>query len=566
MSTAPLYFTGVSSYSNDFQSIISRQVQIARIPITQLQNRQSDNTQKIQLLEGLESAASALGKSIASLGSIGSSKGLVAGSSDPAITATNTGATQATSYRISNIQSLAAPASETSLTGYADSNSTRVSSNGSLQLILGSQTYAITLNSAQNNLVGLRDAINASGAAVTASILTSGTGSDPNYLVVSANNNGATTLQLNDVPTGASNPVALLTNAEPIAENGTGSFADTATTPFSATGSLQLVLGVNTYDITLGAGQNNLDGLVDAINHSGADVIASIADAGSGSDPYSLVVTANHIGPTTLQLNDAQADGSEVNLLSGVNNNATQGSDAVFDLNGIHIEKSSNTINDVIPGLVFTLNSKATHDVTLSLNSDTSTLSSALGDLTAKYNALVDLVDRQTGSTAGLLQGDISIHAVLDDMRQLTTYQSGGSKEMSLAALGITFDTAGKMSFDPGAVSGFSDSQLANAFSFLGSSTTGFGAIASQFTQLADPVRGMFQLEQNGLTTANANLTDQVGALNDRLSRMQMALTAQIQQADAAVAALQSQQQVLFASVQAVNLALYGRNYGSALS
>jgi flagellar capping protein FliD len=154
------------------------------------------------------------------------------------------------------------------------------------------------------------------------------------------------------------------------------------------------------------------------------------------------------------------------------------------------------------------------------------------------------------------------IHTVSDDLRQLTMYQ--GSGNMSLAGLGVTFDTTGKMSFDPVAVNAMSDSTFAGALSFLGSSTTGFGAIASKFTQLSDPVSGLIKTEQDGIDKTNSQVTDRITTLNARILVMQTGLTQRLAQADAAVAALQSQQQVLSASVQAIDLALFGKNFGVA--
>jgi flagellar hook-associated protein 2 len=451
MSTAPLTFTGVSTFSNDFQTILSRQVSIAQIPIQQLQNQQSDNTQKKQLLTGLNSAVDALATSIAALGTIGANKALAASSSDPlSISATNTGATQATTYTISNVTSIASASSEKSTTGYADTTTAPVSQNGNLSLVFGTgPAIPITLTAAQNNLVGLRDAINGKNAGVTASILTSGTGLTPNYLVVTANTVGANALQLNDV------------------------------------------------------------------------------DAGT-------------------------------NLLTSAN----QGSNAVFQLNGIPINKATNTINDVIPGLTFQLLQKPTADVTLSLNPDSSQLSNALTDLATKYNAVVTQMNAQMGPSAGLLSGDYILHAVTDDLRQLSTYQ--GSGNMSLAALGVSFDTSGNMSFDPTLLNAMSASQLSSAVSYLGSSTTGFGQIASSFTQLSDPISGLIKTEEDGIDNNNTSLTNRITDMNARIAVMQNAFTLRLEQADAAVAALQSQQQVLNASVQSVDLALYGKNFGTA--
>jgi flagellar capping protein FliD len=79
---------------------------------------------------------------------------------------------------------------------------------------------------------------------------------------------------------------------------------------------------------------------------------------------------------------------------------------------------------------------------------------------------------------------------------------------------------------------------------------------------LSDPISGLIKTEQSGIDTANQRLTNQIGDLNTRVSIMQAALTQQLQRADAAVSALQNQQQMLTSSIQAINLGLYGKNTG----
>ncbi len=571
MLTAPITFTGVSNYSSDFQSILARQVSIAQIPITALQNTESNDTSELSLLSGLSGAVATLGSTVASLGSIGGNQGLTASSSDTStVTVSNTGATQATSYTISNITSLASAATETSVNGYADSNTATVSSTGSLQLIVGSQAYALTLSSSTNNLNGLESAINASGAPVTATILTTGTGATPNYLSITADDQGATTLQLNDLPASGP-PVALLNGAQPLAETATSSYADTTTSTVSADGSLNLVVNGQTTAITLAAGQNNLTGLAAAINNSGAGITASISNSGSGSTPYSLVLTANNLGATSLELNDVPTTGSVTNLLSTTNNNANQGSGASFELNGITVNSPSNTVADVIPGLTFNLlqtttGSNAGETVTLSLASDTSSLSNALSSLATNYNAVLTLLDAQTGPNAGLLDGDNSVLSVSGVLQQLANYQASGTNGTSLSTLGITFSDNGQMSFDSTVLPGLSSSQLTSAFAYLGSATTGFGAIANQLTQITDPASGTIAKEETGLNNENTDLSNQITTLNSQLTTMQNNLTTQLEAADAACAELESQQTVLTSSIDSVDLVLYGQNYGTALA
>ena len=213
MSTAPLQFTGISTFSSDFQTILSRAVAIATIPVKQLQNQQSDDLSKKQLLIGLNSVVSALGNSLTSLGTLAASQALAATSSDTStVVATDTGATSPANYTVSNVTSIASAASETSLNGYADSTAATVSSTGVVNLVVGSVTKELDLTPAENNLQGLQNAINTSGLGVTASILTTGTGPKPNFLTLTATATGQAALQLIDDPKGAATNLITATN------------------------------------------------------------------------------------------------------------------------------------------------------------------------------------------------------------------------------------------------------------------------------------------------------------------------------------------------------------------
>src|SRR5579862_51192 len=115
MGTTPLTFTGVSSYSDDFQTILSHAAQVAQIPVTALQNKDSDVIQQKTLLSSLQSVVGDLSSSLAALGTTASSQALAATSSDStSVTVTNTGATSAGSYTIDSITSAASAASERS--------------------------------------------------------------------------------------------------------------------------------------------------------------------------------------------------------------------------------------------------------------------------------------------------------------------------------------------------------------------------------------------------------------------------------------------------------------------
>jgi flagellar hook-associated protein 2 len=203
VSISPLTFTGVSSFSEDFQAILSRATQIAGLPITALQNQQKDLLQQKLLVSNLSGSVESLAKSVAALGTLGEHKALSATSSNTAkVTATNISSSAPAVYTISAVTSVARAAAETSVSGYANASSVAVSATGTVKLTIGTKDYTIPL-AGKNNLTGLRDAINNLGAGVTASVLTTGTGNTPYYLSVTSNSTGATTLALRDDPAGA---------------------------------------------------------------------------------------------------------------------------------------------------------------------------------------------------------------------------------------------------------------------------------------------------------------------------------------------------------------------------
>ncbi|HZT30556.1 MAG TPA: flagellar filament capping protein FliD [Bryobacteraceae bacterium] len=210
-SLTPLTFTGVSQFSNDFQTILSRAVSIASLPVQSLQNQQADILQKKQLTTDLGVAFRSLTDSVTALANLGANGALSAVSSDPSkVSVISTTTATGSNYDISDITSIAKAAAECSLSGYTSPDATAVSSTGTLELIAGTQKYEIALGSNNNTLAGLRDAINQLGAGVTASILATGTGDQPYYLSVTADQTGATTLRLVDDPNGS--PKELLTS------------------------------------------------------------------------------------------------------------------------------------------------------------------------------------------------------------------------------------------------------------------------------------------------------------------------------------------------------------------
>ena len=111
MGISPLSFTGINEFSDDFQTILDRSVAIAGIPLEEMLTEQTDLLMKKQLLTDLRSVVAGLASAVSGLGSIGENRALGASSSDTGnVTVTLNGATQAGTYTISDITSIATAA------------------------------------------------------------------------------------------------------------------------------------------------------------------------------------------------------------------------------------------------------------------------------------------------------------------------------------------------------------------------------------------------------------------------------------------------------------------------
>jgi flagellar hook-associated protein 2 len=263
--------------------------------------------------------------------------------------------------------------------------------------------------------------------------------------------------------------------AKAAAETSVSGYANSTSTAVSATGTVKLTVGSKDYTIDL-TGKNNLTGLRDAINNLGAGVTASVLTTGTGNTPYYLSVTANSTGATTLALHDDPA-GANTNLLTANN----QGANTEFKLNGVAVSKKSTFINDVVPGVTFNIlgTTSDSETVSVTIASDKSKLSTALQSFVSNYNAVREQVNAQVGSGAGLLSGDFLIREVQNRLRRVASYEGGDGSITSLGALGVEFDREGVASFNSDVFGALTSDQVSDAFSFLGTTQTGFGERAS---------------------------------------------------------------------------------------
>jgi flagellar hook-associated protein 2 len=321
---------------------------------------------------------------------------------------------------------------------------------------------------------------------------------------------------------------------------------------------MQLAVGSNTYKITLASGQNNLNGLVSAINNLGAGVTASVLTTGGTSGDY-LSVTANSTGATTLTLIDDPTGTTPTDVLTDSN----QGSNTNFDLNGVAVSSSSATVNNVIPGLVlnFAGTTSASETVNVNVAVDSSQISSALQTLVSNYNTLTADENTEMGTGGGSLVGNNIVYQIRQAMSDIVDYEGDNSQGVgNLSALGIEINESGQMTFNQQTFDALTTSQISSGLQLLGNSTTGIGGLQQVFNQITDPADGTIAEQQSQWQTTATNLTTEISTKVAQIQANEQTLDQQLQAADASVADLATQQSTLTAEITSLDYTSYGYN------
>lgn len=207
-----------------------------------------------------------------------------------------------------------------------------------------------------------------------------------------------------------------------------------------------------------------LSDLVSAINSSGANpgVTASILDMGAsaGLTRYRLVLQGQDGGAAnTIAIDDGlttlDGTGGTVNFESGTFTQSQAAQDAQIRVDGYPpaswIERSSNTISDVIPGVSLNLLNTTASAIQLTISDDTSSMEEKVQSMVSNYNDVVAYIIEQTKYDAstgesGILLGNYAVGIVKSALNAIGTGNAPGFDDpadtyINLGQLGITTDS-----------------------------------------------------------------------------------------------------------------------------
>lgn len=191
---------------------------------------------------------------------------------------------------------------------------------------------------------------------------------------------------------------------------------------------------------TVNLANSTLQGVVDAVNASNAGVKASaVQNAATGN--YRLLLTA----ATTGTASDFTVTG--LTVAEGV---VKAGADAALQVGTLTVTSSSNTFQDVMPGVTFVAN-RVQAGVTVDVKTDTASLASKAGELVKAMNGALEEIDRLASYNAATKQGgallaDGAVARLRNSL--LAAVSTGAADGTSFAEVGITLTREGRVAFD----------------------------------------------------------------------------------------------------------------------
>jgi flagellar hook-associated protein 2 len=223
-------------------------------------------------------------------------------------------------------------------------------------------------------------------------------------------------------------------------------------------GTLTLTTAAGSVDIVIDSSNDSLDGLAKAINAAGRGVQASVVTDGNGAR---LVLKGQTGAASAFSLSVPSGTASGLQRfaygagVTGGMSRAQQAQDAIVNMDGVQVSRSSNSFSDLIEGVQIDLGRAAPGSiVSIGSQRPTSAIGQGVNDFVAAYNELAamlaDATKAGTGDEAGVLRTDVGVRDMRAKLSQLTSAKLtlSGEGPHTLAELGVRTNRDGTLSVD----------------------------------------------------------------------------------------------------------------------
>ena len=180
----------------------------------------------------------------------------------------------------------------------------------------------------------------------------------------------------------------------------------------------------------------------------------SIRDLQAGDSQLTLALTANNEGGGSLDL------GTLARTTTGTDARSAElqaGQNAIFNVNGITLSRSTNTVTDAVQGVTLNLlEAEVGQLVNVNVDKDdTSTLRGNIQSFVDEFNSVMDLIREQSAfdkdsQQGGPLTGDSTLISIQAELRSVVSSQIEGLAEgfNALVLIGVNFDRSGRLNID----------------------------------------------------------------------------------------------------------------------
>ena len=316
-------------------------------------------------------------------------------------------------------------------------------------------------------------------------------------------------------------------------------------------GTMTLSLGANSFQITVGATNNTLADIRNAINASSDNpgITASIINVDSGAQ---LVLTSDKVGAVNAiaiaVLDDDANDTDNLGLSKLATANLTTiqtAQDAIIKVDNQQVTRNSNTISDVIAGVTIKLQKAEPGTIeTLSVQIDKEEAKKKVEGFVSTYNALAGLMNTlssfnsETGQ-AGVMLGDATLRGVQNLVRNIISDPVKGLEFTTLAEIGVTTDESGLLQIDSGKLDNVLASDV-KSVARLFADDEGLANRLDDALQTYLSTDGVFSARTKGLKDRIDDVSEQRVKLDRRLAAVETRLRSQFTAMDMLLGQLQS--------------------------
>lgn len=283
----------------------------------------------------------------------------------------------------------------------------------------------------------------------------------------------------------------------------------------------------------------SLDQIRNDINALNAGVSANILKV--ADNDYRLVIISKTTGANAFTF-----DASNSNMTF----TEQAGKNAIVSIDGITIERPTNTISDAIQGVTLEVNNAdPSTTVTVTIDRDISAIKDKVKQFVNAYNAVLDEIGKHiTGNTTagaknGVLSSDFTLQTVKSNIQNVYL-------NAELFGLGIKINDQNRLEFDETAFDQAISSDFDKATSKLQTFATN---MSSQLDRLMDPIDGTLTLKETSLENSIKKLDDRINSEQNRIDRQIEIMRKQFEAMESAMADMQAQSNWLSAQLASLS-------------